>query len=288
MSAVAEMPAGPVDAPATPDAMPMRTADANRLLYADHAAHYDSAEHCVHHEGPRRLLAGLLDRAVAASPSPTPATLDACGGTGNVSELLAHRGIESTLVDVSPEMLSRWTEKAAALGVDSDIVESEIESFLATDDRDWELIVFSSALHHLDDYVAACESAAASLAPGGVLVTAFDPIRTEDRLTQRLRRFDYLLSLAAKPSALLAAVARKRRRREAGGVNVGDLAEKHALRGIDDTSIISALTASGLEIVEHRRYSCQRYRITEALFRVTRRSATFHLIARKPGSSSDQ
>lgn len=264
------------------------TPEANRRFYADHAASYDSAEHCVAHAGARHLLEEILDRALEAAPSATPRTLDACGGTGNVSELLARRGIETTVADVSAEMLARWREKAAGLGVAADTVEAEIDSFLANDERRWELIVLSSALHHLDDYVGVAQAAARRLEPGGVLVTAFDPVRSDDRTMLKLRRFDYLLSLLAEPRSLAAAVRRRRDRRSGTdhGVNVGDLAEKHALHGIDDEEVLAALRAEGLEIVEHRRYACQRFRITERLIRARGGATTFHLIARKPGPST--
>lgn len=274
------------------EAAPLRTAEANRLLYSDHAKDYDSSEHCIAQEGPRRLLEGVLDRAIASitsitsAPTANPRTLDACGGTGNVSELLAHRGIETTLADISPQMLALWREKAARLGVAAHTVEGEIDAFLAADEGAWELIVFSSALHHLDDYVGVAELACERLAPGGVLVTAFDPIHTDDRATHRLRRVDYLLSLALKPRSFAAALGRRLRRRSEGGVNVGDLAEKHALVGVDDARIVAALRASGMEIVEHRRYACQRFRITEWIIRAMGRSTTFHLIVRKPGPTT--
>jgi ubiquinone/menaquinone biosynthesis C-methylase UbiE len=261
----------------------MRTADANRLLYAELAQSYDSSEHCIAHAQHRRQLEELLDRAIAAGPSSQPRSLDACGGTGNVSELLAGRGIQTTLVDVSPEMLARWRQKAARIGVEAETIEAEIDSFLATDTREWDLIAFSSALHHLDDYAAVAGLAAERLAPGGVLVTAFDPVQTSDALIQRVRRFDYLLSLAASPSALAAAFGRRFRRRREGGENIGDLAERHALHGVDDAGIVRLLTAKGLEIVEHRRYPSTRYAVTERILRATRRSTSFHMIARKPG-----
>lgn len=295
MSAVAQEPTQPLETPiavpfgsvdAEHEGRELRTADANRLFYADHAAAYDGSEHCIAHASLRELLAGVLDRAIAVGPSSAPRTLDACGGTGNVSELLARRGIETTLADVSPEMLARWREKAAWLGVTADTVEGEIDSFLTSDGREWDLIVFSSALHHVDDPVGVAALAAGRLAPGGVLVTAFDPIRSDDATTQRLRRFDYLLSLAADPQALRAALGRRIKRREAGGVNVGELAEKHALEGVDDAAIVARLEAGGAEIVEHRRYACQRYRLTERIIRALRRSTTFHLIARRPPGPS--
>lgn len=280
MSAVAEK---PVESPTAASEHHshggvLRTADANRIFYADHAAAYDGAEHCIAQADLREKLAAILARAIAAGSTADPRTLDACGGTGNVSELLARRGIATTLVDVSPEMLARWRSKADRLGVAADAIEGEIDSFLAADEREWDLIVFSSALHHIDDPAAVAELAYGRLAPGGVLVTAFDPIRTTDATSRRLRRFDYLLSLVLNPRSLGAAL----RRRSGDEVNVGDIAERHALHGIDDAAIAARLEAGGAEIVERGRYACQRYRITERLIRATGRATTFHLIVRKP------
>ena len=116
MSVLAERPTIK-QAPEADAVMPaIRTADANRLLYAEAADGYDSSEHCIAQAGVRRLLEELLDRAIAASGSPSPRALDACGGTGNVSELLARRGVATTLVDVSPQMLALWRAKAARIG----------------------------------------------------------------------------------------------------------------------------------------------------------------------------
>lgn len=265
----------------------MTASDANRLFYAEHAAAYDREEHCVAREAPREFLAALLDRAIAASGTSSPRTLDACGGTGNVSELLSRRGISTTVADVSPEMLALWEAKARDLGVDADTVECDIDEFLATDERQWDLIVFSSALHHLDDYIDVVGLAAARLAPGGVLVTLLDPTQTGGDVTARLRRFDYLLSLILHPRAFAAAAGRRSRRREGGGVNVGDIAEKHVLEGVDDDAVIACLARADVDVVEHRRYVDQRYRLTEWIMRALRLSTTFHLIARRqPGGST--
>jgi len=48
---------------------------------------------------------------------------------------------------------------------------AEIQGFLQDDDRRWNLVVFSSALHHLEDYRAVLALAVRRLAPGGVLAT---------------------------------------------------------------------------------------------------------------------
>lgn len=259
--------------------------EANRLLYADHAAIYDETEHCIAKGRVRDLLDGILTRALAAADAERPLVLDACGGTGNVSELLGRRGITTTVADVSPEMLARWRAKAQRLGIETETREAEIEPFLRDDPRRWNLIVFSSALHHLDDYVAVARLAGSRLAPGGVLVSAFDPVPAADRWTLLLRRFDYLLSLALHPGHLLAAI-RRRRDHDHGDhgehVNYGERAELHAMAGVSDEAIVAALREDGLEIVEHRRYAIPRYRVTRWLYDLARRPTTFNLIARRP------
>lgn len=257
--------------------------EANRLLYADHAAIYDETEHCIAKERMRELLDGVLGRALAAVGTERPLVLDACGGTGNVSELLARRGITTTVADVSPEMLAQWRAKAERLGLPTETRETEIEPFLRDDPREWNLIVFSSALHHLDDYVAVARLAGAQLAPGGALVSAFDPVPAADHWTLFLRRFDYLLSLALHPRHLLAAIRRRRDRLDGEEhVNYGARAELHAMEGVSDEAIVAALRGDGLEIVEHRRYALPRYRLTRWLYAIARRPTTFHLIAQRP------
>lgn len=265
--------------------------EANRLLYADHAAIYDETEHCIAKQRLRGLLDGILGRALDAVGAERPLVLDACGGTGNVSELLAGRGITTTVADVSPEMLARWRAKAERLGLPTETQETEIEPFLRDDPRHWDLIVFSSALHHLDDYVAVARLAASRLAAGGALVSAFDPVPAGDRWTLLLRRFDYLLSLALHPHHLLAAIRRRRDRRGDVGaehVNYGARAELHAMEGVSDEAIIAALRDDGLEIVEHRRYAMPRYRVTKWLYDLFHRPTTFHLIARRPAAGGEE
>lgn len=280
MTAVAER--SPETAAGTRIHSEMSAAEANRVFYADYASKYDSVEHCATKAAPRQFLSELLGRAIGACSTVEPRTLDACGGTGNVSELLARRGISTTVADISPEMLSVWEAKASQLGVVNETVVARIDDFLTEDERLWDLIVFSSALHHMDDYVEVAGLAADRLAPGGVVVTVHDPTPPSGATVSILRRFDYLLSLALDPRALLAAFGRKSRARRKDGVNVGAIAERHVAGGVDDEAVIRRFEQGGLEVVEHRRYADERYRLTESILRAMRLTTTFHLIARKP------
>lgn len=267
----------------------MSAADANRLFYAEYAERYEEVEECVLDRRAQALLRDVLSKAVAAAPAaPGPGlrTLDACGGTGNASfVLIRDLGVdETTVADISPEMLARCAARAAALGASIHTIETEIQTLLETSDP-WDLIVFSSALHHLDDYQAAVELAYGCLSPGGVFVTIFDPVAA-GKLGWWVRRIDWLLGLLIHAPTELIRIARRRFTHRAPTEepcdHVGRLAERHALSGIDDRAIIRSLTAKGGELLEYARYA--HYRLAVSRWVATRlsRPSAFHLIARRP------
>ena len=179
--------------------------------------------------------------------------LDACGGSGNVSELLVGMGVTPVLVDVSPEMIGLWRAKAARLGLEPETAEAEIVDFLRDDPRTWDVVVFSSALHHLENYQEAVDAAAGRLNAGGVLVTIFDPplAGPGDRT---IRRLDWVLFQALHEPRDFADTVRARLRRSSeGGPAIGRLAERYALEGVDDLELRRLLEERGLDIVVHER-----------------------------------
>jgi SAM-dependent methyltransferase len=255
-------------------------AEANRRFYRTIAAEYDEKELAVSNVRARALLERLLRRALSLL-GPSPAALDACGGSGNVSQLLVRMGARPVLVDVSPEMIALWRRKAELLGVEGEAVESEILDFLLADARTWDLIVFSSALHHLEDYERVVGAALARVRPGGVLVTVFDPPLSGqgDRL---LRRLDWVLFQAFhEPRDFMTTLRGRFRRSIANERPIGRLAERYALEGVDDLALCRLLESQGFEIVEHERRADARLAVVRALLRILRRSGAFHLIARR-------
>ena len=249
-------------------------AEANRRFYAELAETYDTTEECVADPRHRDRLRRMLDRALAQLPA-EPRVLDACGGSGNASLLLAERGIVPVTVDVSPEMLALYTRKARALGVEPDVRIAEIQDFLCDDASAWDLVVFSSALHHLEDAGEVLELAAARLAPRGLLATIYDPTRL-GRAGPIARRFDYGLHVALKTPRRLPGLVR---RRAAGSESVGELAERHALTGLDDLALAERLRAAGLEILAHDREYEARYGITRLTLRGLGSPSSFALLA---------
>lgn len=150
------------------DDQTLNAADANRIFYAELAESYDSSTHCYDDPLGRDLLDEILEKALNIVGQ-SPKVLDACGGTGNVSELLARRGITTTITDISPEMLAVWRHRAADLGIATNCVESEIAAYLRENDSHWDLIAFSPRFITLTTTCSSLISHAADCHPAGCL-----------------------------------------------------------------------------------------------------------------------
>ena len=172
-----------------------KVAEANRVFYAQNAAIYDSSETCVTDQEGQKILERDIDRVLEATgkqPSQIRA-LDACGGSGNMSLKLLRRGVNVTMADISSELQEIFERKCAEHGYEPTVVCSEIGRFIASGSEPFDLIVFSSALHHLENIDEVLTMAHRRLSPGGVLWSIFDPTANADKsmATRFVVRFEY-------------------------------------------------------------------------------------------------
>jgi ubiquinone/menaquinone biosynthesis C-methylase UbiE len=275
-----------------------KVAEANRQYYAKTAALYDQTETCVTDGETQAGLEAEIDQLLALLDRPCAqiSALDACGGSGNISLKLLRRRIRTVTCDISPELLRILQQKSVAAGLQAMPICSEIASFLRLHPDRFDLIVFSSALHHLAEIDAVLELAVIALRPGGFLFTAFDPTPAGPRYQRLISWLDYLVfKVHRQPGDLLAAAGRRMRRTLAGSTHDGDkqallineanlgvIAEYHVERGIDDIALVERLRALGMEVVWHRRLAGGRYAPTRALLRALGAVSSFKLLLRKP------
>lgn len=282
-----------------PTAEYRRIAEANRRYYAESAAQYDATENCVTDERLQRGLEQDLDRALSliGRPAATLQALDACGGSGNISLKLLRRGVDVTLVDISPDLQAIFRRKCAAAGFDAKVVSAEVGIFLAETDRTFDLIVFSSALHHIESIEPVLAAAFHRLRPKGLLFTTFDPT-LQSRLgfvTRTLQRAEYVAFKLFRQTGDLPHAIRRRMKRLVSGVSprdkssaalndstAGMLAEYHIERGIDDVALVRRLEEIGYEVASHSRYVEARFRLTRRLIAQTGDVTHFKLLLRKP------
>jgi 2-polyprenyl-3-methyl-5-hydroxy-6-metoxy-1,4-benzoquinol methylase len=281
-----------------------RVAMANRLYYSRTAALYDATESCVCDHGAQKMLRDDLDcilRMWGGDPRGMRC-LDACAGSGNVSLKLLARGAQVTACDVSPELLKILEVKASQMGLTPTIVCGDIVDFLLGASGLFDLIVFSSALHHLANIPLVLKLSGRRLAPGGLLYTVFDPIprRELGMFARGLLAIDYLVFKISRHRAdfipgLRRRIRRALRSRQVGAgqrkaeldlqpENLGVLAEYHIEEGVDDEGLLGILQAEGLEEIWHLRYAGARYGVARGLLTRMNQPTSFRLLARKPAA----
>ena len=275
-----------------------KIASANRLYYAQTAAQYDSSETCVTDPKAQALLENDMDRILQllTKPAAQVRALDACGGSGNIALKLLRRGVQVTLADISEELQAIFRRKCAAENFTPKIYTGEIAEFLAKAPDAFDLIVFSSALHHLENVEAVLRLARERLAPGGLLFTVFDPTcRAQHHvLTRMAQRLDYFgFKLFCQTSDVFGALGRRTKRllsgtraanKSAAAVNestAGLLAEYHVEKGIDDLALVSRLKQAGYEVVWHERYAGGRTALTRKLIQALGDATSFKLLLRR-------
>ncbi len=276
-----------------------KIAEANRSFYTQLAALYDKTEGSVVDPHEQAVLETELDRALkllGRQPAEIRA-LDACGGSGSVALKLLHRGAKVTLADISPDLIKIFQEKCQGLGYKPRTVCTEIADFLSDSSQTFDLIVFSAALHHLENIEGVLTLAFERLAPGGLLLTFFDPTdRSQLRLmTRMLQRVDYYVFKILHQSADLPRAVGRRLRRIFAGVSadqknnialdastVGMLAEYHIEKGIDDKRLVAVLCKTGYQVVQHERSAGGRSNWLRAATKAFGDATTFQLMLRKP------
>jgi ubiquinone/menaquinone biosynthesis C-methylase UbiE len=281
-----------------PSAAYARISEANREYYARNARQYDATETCVVDD---RFQAGLrrdLDESLEliGKPLESIAALDACGGSGNVALKLMERGVYVVLVDISPDLQTIFRTRCEERGWKPTIVCSEVSDYLAKTNERFDLITFSSALHHLHSYEKVLELALDRLSPGGLLFTTFDPTlrRVLPAPARMLLACDYYAFKILRQTGDFPSAIRRRAMRVMRGVSArnkdgvridhtsaGMLAEYHVERGIDDTSLVRFLEGCGAEVVWHRRFADARFGLTRHLLHTWGAATTFKLLVRR-------
>lgn len=285
-----------------PTAQYYKVAEANRQYYEKTAQMYDKTETCVTDEQPQQMLEHDLDRILTliGRPAHEIKALDACGGSGNVALKLLKRGVNVTLADISEQQINIFKQKCQQQGFVANLLCGEIGQCFSQKRTAYELIIFSSALHHLEDISSILALAYEHLVPGGLLFTVFDPTAKANHkaITKNVLWLDYFaFKLMSQTADLPFAVQRRLRRILAGyhqhdnagkqvldltNETLGVLAEYHVEQGINDFELVVNSKQIGYQVIWHDRYSGGRYAITRWIVQQVHDATQFKLLLRKP------
>lgn len=209
--------------PASPTATPEHIKDVNTRYHDAAAAEYDAKwgiDFGATGQQQVRLklakaLGGLDGRRFGDG-------LEIGSGTGYFSLNLMQLGIVErlTATDISPGMLKRLSETAAALGLDVTTVATEAER-LPFEDESFDIVFGHAVLHHIPDLAGAFAEFRRVLRPGGAIAFCGEPSRYGDRLAAIPKRAGLLAAPAWR--GLLKARTR--------AVAEGEQSKGHSLEG---------------------------------------------------------
>lgn len=228
-------------------------ASANTAVYDDKLTQsYISGSPHLKYRSMRRLYEQLSERVFeeARKNARVPRVLDLGAGEGSATSVFLGLGANVTAVDVSESQLSALRTKCCHYGDRLHLLQCEIREALVTNER-YDIVLMSSVLHHIPDYIASIKSAIGVLGPTGQFFSFQDPIRydTLSTFASLMSKGGYL-SWRVFQADVLGGLSRRLRRSR--GIYLDDCpydnAEYHVTRnGVDQVGIQAFLAANGFD-----------------------------------------
>lgn len=269
---------------------------ANVAFYKQTSARYDQYESCAKENAYQAMLEEDLDQMGVRLASGSVHCLDCGGGSGNLTLKMLKRNWQVTVVDVSPDMLDISKAKTKAAGYEAEFVNDSVEHFLSSSSQRYDVVTFSSVLHHLYSPEDVVKQVATKIKPGGFFYSNFDPAFPSSRLLATcFYNFDTILAkILFDRDDILPGIMRRFQkltsiRDETYGraiASAGDLAEYHARKGLDDQSIADILRGLGFAVTL-KRYPVGRTRLAMRFNRHLHALLCFKILARRELNHSE-
>ncbi len=267
---------------------------ANVEFYKEMARKYDTYEACASEMNFQRMLELDVSRMEALLPRTKIRCLDCGGGSGNLTLKMLARGWDVTIVDVSADMLEVSRSKINSGGFHAEFVNDSIEHYLTASDGAFDVITFSSVLHHIYSPLTVVSEIAARVKPGGLFYSNFDPVLPSSRfLTSCFYSLDTVFAKALYDRGdFLPGIGRRLRKLSIAEdsshsraiASPGDLAEYHARKGLDDNSLVRVLERQGFDVNEER-YPAARTKLMSWLNHHLRLVLNFKILALRKDAS---
>jgi SAM-dependent methyltransferase len=218
-------------------------------------------------------LTSLVDRCVARSGRCQ--VLEIGAGHGTFTQCLLNAGATVTVTETSPASADRLRESFGdAIEVRYD---QTGEGILDTRSQ-WDLVVMSSVVHHIPDYLSFLERLVLTLVEDGAILTVQDPLYypRRSKVAHKADRAAYLAWRLFQGDYGRGMATRLRRLRGVySDTEVADLAEYHVVRNGVDEEAIRGLFGTRFSHVEVFRYWSTQSRLLQRMGDQTSLKTTF-------------
>ena len=196
------------------------------------------------------ILSKSLGRSIKA--------VDVCGGAGKAAFIMkkCDPACEVSLVDLSDKMLAVARQNMIKEGVeDLRLIKDDAFSFLNNTEQQYDLIVFSSAIHHFKDPIKLLVTAAQRLTPQGCIITIAEPTALIKSTRFKIMTFifghkEYKQDVVKSWIKYIVTLGES----APADDEFADIAEYQTFKGIDDKALSCQLNSAGLNTLVHLRY----------------------------------
>ncbi len=225
-----------------------------------------------------RRLRGLIAETAAALGTSAPKNLDIACGTGYLLLEFLKQGFDCTGVDLSEAMLASLQKILPAQSADRcKLLCQDIFEFMSAHEGAFDVVSIGAALHHFDAYENVVRWACRSVAPGGWLVIAFEPLKQAIDSPVRYRLHRWLAGVDER----IYRISRRLRGIEVD-LDTSEADYQRKFGGIDPNTVTGLITTEGLEVVRVDKYCTRRYGLMASIANNWIGSQnTFDVIARK-------
>lgn len=202
------------------------------------------------------IIFPLVVKYLRKQPDSVLSTIDVCGGAGKAAFILERcGGCDTVLLDSAEKMLEIAERKIAREQIKtvSPVLDDALR-YLNTTEKMFDVIVFSSAIHHFKDPVQLINLAFNRLTPQGVMVILGEPTKmvSSGRYKRIVSTYGFFSSSDTRREFFKSIPTRLK-----GGYKSPDYrdpAEYQAHLGIDDVSLRSNLSTLNMNVMLHFNY----------------------------------
>ncbi|MFH1440810.1 MAG: methyltransferase domain-containing protein [Candidatus Omnitrophota bacterium] len=231
-----------------------------------------------------KLIKQVYDCAQKRTLKSPPKILDLGAGDGLTTLAFLELGAVVTAVDISDKQLVVLKNKCRHFNDRLEVRCGDIEKIMKSENSTYDVIVVSSFLHHIPDYLGLIRKAVILLSPRGQFFSFQDPLKYDtigkpSRIFSILAYFSWRIFKGDLWGGL------KRHIRRSRGLyldnSVHDNAEYHVTRkGVDQNAIVSLLNNAGFKCDLIRYFSIQG-KLLQSMGSALNIKNTFAIIAQK-------
>ncbi len=205
--------------------------------------------------------------------------LDVGAGTGNLTLKFLTSGNTVTAIDISEEMLKVLSNKIFdEYKDDVELVCGDVDEFLSKTEQKYDVICFSSVLHHLPDYFYTLDLSISKLGSGGVIYITHEPL-------PHLNESDFIWRNSRRVISLIDSYLNRLHLSKYPKLDLPNLdysiSDIHSREGINSKDLLGFLGSKGVKVVFYNECEIYKSGIMSIFGNFLIRRGHFKLITKK-------